>query len=139
MSRTPSSSNAGCQVAELRLSSGRSVRIGCLICFDIEFPEPARVLRLLGAEVGGDQAWPDRPPTAVGPAADFLPWAGPQILIVPTALAVGPADRVTPYCTINSRAAENGVFILYSNFCAKGVEVGGCPRVTLVWLRGCWA
>eukprot|EP00966_Prymnesium_polylepis_P264013 6099326-Prymnesium_polylepis.1 len=36
---------------DLRLASGVEVKCGCLICFDIEFPEPARTLAVQGAEV----------------------------------------------------------------------------------------
>ena len=63
-------------------------KVGIQICFDIEFPEPARVLALKGAE----------------------------LLIVPTALGAGPADSLTPRCFIPTRAQENHVFIAYSNF-----------------------
>lgn len=44
--------------------------IGALICMDVEYPEPARLLALQGAE----------------------------LLIIPTALALGPVQRLTPEC-----------------------------------------
>jgi predicted amidohydrolase len=50
-------------------------KVGILVCFDIEFPEPARVLTLMGAE----------------------------LLIVPTALGTGPVDHLTPRCFIPTR------------------------------------
>jgi predicted amidohydrolase len=61
---------------------------GCLICMDCEYPEPARLLALQGAE----------------------------LLIIPTALALGPVQRITPTCVIPSRALENHVHIAYCNF-----------------------
>ena len=61
------------------------VKIGILICYDIEFPEPARVLALRGAEV----------------------------LIVPTAL-MAPALPVTRR-VVPARACENQVFVAYAN------------------------
>jgi predicted amidohydrolase len=67
---------------------GFDIKVGILICFDIEFPEPARVLRLQGAE----------------------------LLIVPTALGTGPVAELIPLCTIPTRALENHCCICYSNF-----------------------
>jgi cysteine desulfurase / selenocysteine lyase len=74
-------------VGDLTLGGGEVVRIGILICFDIEFPEPARVLALQGA----------------------------QLLLVPTALAEGPVADSTPTVAVPGRAAENNLFIVYSN------------------------
>lgn len=75
-------------VGDLNLSrSSGVVRIGILICFDCEFPEPARVLALQGA----------------------------QVLLIPTALAEGPVADSTPTMTVPGRAAENNIFIVYSN------------------------
>lgn len=64
------------------------IRFGCLICMDSEYPEPARILALQGAE----------------------------LLIIPTALALGPVQRLTPECVIPTRALENHVHIAYCNF-----------------------
>ena len=64
------------------------IRFGCLICMDCEYPEPARLLALQGAE----------------------------LLIIPTALALGPVQRLTPECVIPTRALENHVHIAYCNF-----------------------
>eukprot|EP01062_Namystynia_karyoxenos_P008444 TRINITY_DN1296_c0_g4_i1.p1 TRINITY_DN1296_c0_g4~~TRINITY_DN1296_c0_g4_i1.p1 ORF type:complete len:313 (+),score=92.41 TRINITY_DN1296_c0_g4_i1:66-941(+) len=86
------------QPFELRLR-GRALRCGVLVCFDIEFPEPARALALRGAEV----------------------------LIVPTALCDGPVAAITPHCVIPTRALENHVHVLYSNFAGGGQEGGRIP------------
>ena len=64
-----------------------TIKMGVLICFDCEFPEPARTLALQGATV----------------------------ILNPTALASGPVDDLTPTCTIPARALENHVFLVYSN------------------------
>lgn len=66
---------------------GETCRIGIIICFDCEFPEPARILACQGAE----------------------------LILIPTALAEGPVDDITPSCVVPTRALENHVFILYSN------------------------
>lgn len=75
------------------------IRVGALVCFDIEYPEPARVLALHGA----------------------------RLLLVPTALGDGPVARVVPLCTIPSRACENHMHVMYSNMVpvrAVGAGVG---------------
>jgi predicted amidohydrolase len=78
------------------------VTIGALICFDIEFPEPARILALQGA----------------------------SIILVSTADTEN--ETLTPQKTIPCRAAENNVFIMYSNyvgpctcFSEQGIEFHG--------------
>jgi predicted amidohydrolase len=38
-------------VAELEIGDGETVKVGIMICYDREFPEPARILTLNGAEV----------------------------------------------------------------------------------------
>lgn len=63
------------------------VRFGLLICYDVEFPEHVRALARLGA----------------------------QVILVPTA-------NMMPFVTVNqilvpARAAENGVTIVYANYC----------------------
>lgn len=64
----------------------KTVKIGALICFDIEFPEPARMLALQGA----------------------------SIILVGTADTENATH--TPHRTVPCRAAENGVFVLYANY-----------------------
>jgi len=72
-----------------RLCELNSVRIGILICYDIEFPEPMRVLTLMGA----------------------------QLILVPTALSTqSKTNENIPLLTIRCRAQENHVWIAYSNF-----------------------
>jgi predicted amidohydrolase len=75
------------QKSSLRRARAITVRVGILICFDGEFPEPARCLAAQGA----------------------------QIILLPTALGSGPVEVLTPNVTVPQRAAENHVFILYSN------------------------
>jgi ornithine cyclodeaminase len=67
--------------------TNQSITIGVLICFDCEFPEPARALALKGASV----------------------------ILIPTAIAAGLVDDITPRMTVPCRAAENHVFVVYSN------------------------
>lgn len=75
-------------VAQIHFSrKGIDITVGILICFDSEFPEPARVLALKGA----------------------------NLLLICTALAEGLIDDVTPKITIPCRAADNHVFVVYSN------------------------
>lgn len=61
------------------------LRVGILICFDIEFPEPARALALAGA----------------------------QLIAVPTSL-MAPYDFVA-HTIVPARAAENQLFVAYAN------------------------
>jgi predicted amidohydrolase len=61
------------------------LRVGVLICFDIEFPQAARRLALLGA----------------------------QLIVVPTSL-MAPFD-VVARTLVPARAAENQVFVAYAN------------------------
>lgn len=82
-------------VGDLTICSGDVVRIGILICFDCEFPEPARVLALQGA----------------------------QVLLIPTALAEGPAADSTPSVAVPGRATENNVFVVYSNLVGSAAIV----------------
>ena len=72
---------------ELATASGTTVTCGCLICFDIEFPEPSRALALQGAE----------------------------LLLVPTALGAGDVEMTTPFNVLPTRALENHVHIVYCN------------------------
>ena len=61
------------------------LRVGVLICYDIEFPEPARHLALAGA----------------------------QLVLVPTSL-MAPFD-VVARTLVPARAAENQIFVAYAN------------------------
>jgi len=63
------------------------VRIGLLICYDVEFPEPVRAHAL----------------------------AGTELLVVPTAL-MRPYE-VVPRTLVPARAYENGLFLAYVNRC----------------------
>ncbi len=65
-------------------------KIGLLICYDIEFPEPARLLALQGAD----------------------------ILLIPTA-QMEPYDQVARY-VIPSRAYENQLYVAYANHSGSG-------------------
>ena len=82
------------------------LQIGTLICMDCEYPEPARLLALQGAE----------------------------LLLIPTALAAGPLERLTPTCVIPTRALENHVHICYCNYngAATGEHPAFCGRSTVV-------
>lgn len=63
------------------------VRFGLLICYDVEFPEHVRALAKLGAEV------------LLVPTANMMPFVNVHQLLVP------------------ARAMENGITIVYANFC----------------------
>lgn len=71
----------------LVLATVRDVRVGVLICYDLEFPEAARALALAGAE----------------------------LLAVPTALME--PDRFIPTTLVPTRAWENQVHVAYANRC----------------------
>ena len=64
-------------------------RVGLLVCYDVEFPETVRRLALEGAE----------------------------LVLVPTAL-MHPFTFVADHVT-RVRAAENGVFLAYANYCGE--------------------
>jgi predicted amidohydrolase len=79
----------------------RGWKIGMLICYDVEFPENARRLALLGAD----------------------------LIVVPTANMAGfdfVARQLVP-----TRAYENQVFVAYANFCGQeaGLAYGGLSCV----------
>lgn len=76
----------------------RGVKIGLLICFDVEFPETVRSLALRGAE----------------------------LILVPTASLVEYNIRVISQVMVASRAFENGVYVAYVNHC--GGTFGGLSR-----------
>lgn len=65
-------------------------RFGLLICYDVEFPEHARALALKGVEV------------ILVPTANMMPFTNVNRLMVP------------------SRAAENGITVVYANYCGEG-------------------
>lgn len=67
-------------------------RAGLLICYDIEFPEPARALATDGA----------------------------RVLLVPTANPVG--CDVVQDVLLRARAVENGVGLVYANYCGSDGE-----------------
>lgn len=75
--------------AEESINSSNSVRVSIIVCYDLEFPEPARVAALNGC----------------------------QLLLVPTALTV--PDFQTPLITLRARALENHVFVAYCNHVDK--------------------
>lgn len=65
----------------------QTIRIGILICFDGEFPEPSRVMALNGV----------------------------NLLLIPTALTESGEEDPSSTMVIPTRALENNVFIIYSN------------------------
>jgi 5-aminopentanamidase len=75
----------------------RDIRFGVLCCFDIEFPEPARVLALRGAQC------------LLVPSANMKPW--------------GPSHRAF----VRARAIENHCWVAYANAVgsASGYEFEG--------------
>ena len=66
-------------------------RIGMLICYDVEFPEWARVLALEGVD----------------------------LIAAPTALPRSDANSRVAQSVIRARALENGVFIAYADLCGE--------------------
>lgn len=70
------------------------LKVGMLICYDVEFPEMVRGLALAGAD----------------------------LVVVPTALPAGPSARQVSRIIVPARAMENQVFIAYADLC--GVENG---------------
>nr|CAD6406467.1 hydrolase [Rhizobium sp. Q54] len=73
------------------LTSVDGVRIGMLICYDVEFPENVRRLARAGAE----------------------------LVVVPTALPAGSSGRFIAEHMIRVRAFENQVFVAYVNHCGS--------------------
>lgn len=89
------------------INAGIEVYANTLICWDIEFPEPARVVRL---QTPGH-------------------WS-PLLLAVPTANADGDIQEYV----LRARAVENHIFIIYANnagpeFCGGSCIVGPDGRV----------
>ena len=67
-------------------------RLGLAICYDIEFPETARLLALAGAEA------------ILAPTANMAPFDSVALRLVP------------------SRAEENAVYVAYANYCGSEGE-----------------
>ncbi|QND54974.1 carbon-nitrogen hydrolase family protein (plasmid) [Phyllobacterium sp. 628] len=67
------------------------LKLGILICYDVEFPENVRRLALAGA----------------------------QIIVVPTALPAGPSGDFIAAYMIQVRAFENQIFVAYVNHARK--------------------
>jgi predicted amidohydrolase len=65
------------------------LRVALLVCYDVEFPEAVRACAMAGAEI------------VVAPTALKAEWAFVARQVVPT------------------RAFENGVFLLYANYCGQ--------------------
>ena len=84
---------AGDSFAEITECCG--VKIGVLICFDVEYPECVRTLALKGA----------------------------QFIGVPTAIVYGMTNKIVPAAMIPCRARENGLFVAYVN--SSGDFFGG--------------
>jgi 5-aminopentanamidase len=74
----------------------KGVRIGLLICYDVEFPEAARLLALAGAD----------------------------LLAVPTAL-MDPYE-VVARTLVPARAVENQIFLAYANRCGREGDLRYC-------------
>lgn len=78
------------------------VRIGVLVCYDVEFPESVRSLALAGAE----------------------------LVLVPTALT-RPYDRVSTGL-VPTRAFENGVFVAYADRVGAEGDIAYCAGSCIV-------
>jgi predicted amidohydrolase len=78
------------------------LRIGILICYDVEFPEAVRALALAGAE----------------------------LVAVPTAL-VQPFD-VVARTLVPARAMENQLYVAYAGLCGSEGELGYCGLSCIV-------
>jgi predicted amidohydrolase len=78
------------------------VRVGLLICYDIEFPESARLLALAGAD----------------------------LVAVPTAL-MDPFEVVTR-TLVPARALENQVFVAYANRCGREGDLSYCGQSCVI-------
>ena len=74
--------------SEFPVVDWNGIKVGLLICFDVEFPEAARILALKGA----------------------------QLIAVPTATISDEESQFITNCGIRVRAQENGVFVAYVNY-----------------------
>lgn len=88
--------------AGLTLTRLGSMRIGILICYDVEFPETVRALALAGAE----------------------------LVAVPTAL-MRPYERVCDQM-VPVRALESQVFVAYANRCGSEGELEYCGGSAII-------
>jgi predicted amidohydrolase len=88
-------------VAELE-----GIKIGILICYDVEFPEAVRALALAGAE----------------------------LIAVPTAL-IRPFDIVAR-TLVPARAFENQVYVAYAGMCGNEAGLGYCGLSCIVGPNG---
>ncbi|OYX70036.1 MAG: nitrilase [Rhizobiales bacterium 32-66-11] len=79
------------------------LKVGFLICYDVEFPEMVRGLALAGAD----------------------------LVVVPTALAATPSCRRIALSLVPARALENHVFIAYADLCGseRGLTYQGCSVI----------
>lgn len=77
------------------------VRVGLLVCYDVEFPETVRLHACAGAD----------------------------LLVVPSALPT--ADRVVATTLVPARALENGLFVAYVNWVGReaALDYAGLTRV----------
>ncbi|MEP9367695.1 carbon-nitrogen hydrolase family protein [Xanthobacter sp. VNH20] len=79
------------------------LKVGFLICYDVEFPEMVQGLALAGAD----------------------------LVVVPTALAATPSCRRIALSLVPARALENHVFIAYADLCGseRGLTYQGCSVI----------
>ncbi|MFD2238430.1 nitrilase-related carbon-nitrogen hydrolase [Aureimonas populi] len=73
------------------LAEWAGLRLGLLVCFDVEFPEQVRELALAGAD----------------------------LVLVPTALPQGPGARFIAQSMVPTRAFEDGIFLAYADHCGS--------------------
>jgi predicted amidohydrolase len=74
------------------------LKVGMLVCYDVEFPENVRRLSLAGAD----------------------------LVAVPTALPAGPYSRMIAERVIPVRAFENQIFIAYADLCGRDARFAYC-------------
>jgi len=86
----------------LTLATIDAMRLGILICYDVEFPEAVRALALQGAE----------------------------IVVVPTAL-MRPFERIARWL-VPVRAFENQVFVAYANRCGREGDLEYCGESCII-------
>ncbi|WP_182085941.1 nitrilase-related carbon-nitrogen hydrolase [Aureimonas sp. ME7] len=94
----------GTQASPLVMVAG--LRIGLLVCFDVEFPETVRALALAGAD----------------------------LVLIPTALPAGEGARFIARSLVPTRAFENGIFVAYADwsgadgrFVYQGMSIVAAP------------
>jgi predicted amidohydrolase len=84
------------------------VRIGLLICYDVEFPETVRLLSLQGVD----------------------------LVAVPTAL-MEPFE-VVARTLVPARAVENQIYLAYANRCGREADLRYCGSSCVVGPEGAW-